>query len=95
MKPNCLYKLRSEAHKFASPSNLMNMCLVAGERKSKNNESFNTTNEPEYCLAQSPYDYVNDEEHWARRKNHICSNKNDMCLTVSPNITLGTNQFGE
>jgi len=67
----------------------MNMCLVAGERKSKKKESINTTNEPENYLAQSPCDSVNDEEHWTTRNKHICSNKNDMCRTVSPNIKDG------
>ncbi len=65
------------------------MCLVAGERKSKKKESINTTNEPENYLAQSPCDSVNDEEHWTTRNKHICSNKNDMCRTVSPNIKDG------
>jgi len=63
----------------------MNMCLVAAERKSKKNGSIITTNQPGYYLAQSPCDSVNDEEHWTIRNKHICSNKNDMCLTVSPN----------
>jgi len=76
-------------HKFASPKKLMNMCLVAAERKSENNGSIITTNEPEYYLAQSPCNYVNDEEHWTTRNKHICSNKNDMCLTVLPNIKDG------
>ena len=67
----------------------MNMCLVAAERKSKKNGSIITTNQPGYHLAQSPCDSVNDEEHWTIRNEHICSNKNDMCLTVSLNIKDG------
>ncbi len=41
----------------------MNMCLVAAERKRKKNGSIITTNEPEYYLAQSLCDSVNDVEH--------------------------------
>ena len=65
------------------------MCLVAAERKNKKNGSIITTNEPEYYLAQSPCNNVKDEEHWTIRNKHICSNKNDMCLTVLPNIKDG------
>ena len=71
------------------PKKLMNMCLVAAERKTKKNGIIITTNDPEYNFAQSSCDSVNDEDHWTTRNKHICSNKNDMCLTVSPNIKDG------
>jgi len=33
---------------------------------------------------------VKEEEKWKRRDRHICSNKNDKCLTVSPNSKYGS-----
>ncbi len=62
-----------------------NLCLVAAERKSNKNGSIITTENPGYYFAQFPCNSVNDEEHWTIRNKHICSNKNDMCLTVSRN----------
>jgi len=66
------------------------LCIVVAERKSKKNVSINTTNEPEYYLAQLSCESVNgDEEHWMKKNKHICSIKHEMCLTVSPNLKDG------
>ena len=76
---NCLYKLRSVVHR--------DFCLVSKEHGRKKNERIITTDLP--YLAQLPCDSVNEEEQWARRDKHICSDKNDMCLTVLPNLKDG------
>jgi len=59
------------------------------EEKRKNNGIITSTNLPTYYLAQLSCDSAKEEEQWTRRDKHICSDKNDMCLTVSPNIKDG------
>jgi len=78
---DCLYQFRSVAHR--------ELCLLARERKRKKNETIITTDLPNYYLAQLPCGSGNQGVHWTRRNKHICSNKNDMCLTVSFNIKDG------
>jgi len=62
------------------------MCLVVKERKSKKNDITNTTNVPNYYLTRSSCDNLPEEKHWTIKNKHYCSNKEGMCLTVSPSL---------
>ena len=66
------------------------LCIVAAERRSKKNESIITTTLLNYTLAQLSCDGVPDEEqHWTIKNKHICSIKNEVCLTALPNLKDG------
>jgi len=47
-----------------------------------------TTNSGSY-LAELPCESVKKEQQWKRKDLHICSNKNDKCLTVSADSKIG------
>lgn len=76
MKNVCLYRLKSLA---------LNLCLVVKEYKRKKNER----NAPNYYLDNISCENVAEEKYWKIKDKHICSNKEDTCLTVSPNLKDG------
>jgi len=80
VKNDCLYRWKSEA---------LNSCLVVKERNSTRNGSIITTNLPNYYLSHLSCQNVTEDKLWTKRDERICSNKNEMCLTVSYGETDG------
>jgi len=58
------------------------VCLAVAESKSGSSD---TTTKPGSHLVQLPCESKKEEQQWKMIEGHVCSNKNDKCLTLSQN----------